>query len=308
MRVTVHCFNSSAKYDLGEVMMSVNERIGKYRLFKILARSAFGTVVYLAFDVYSKRQVEIKVSRKLEAPEEIQSFLAGAPTLAKFNHPQIVPIYDFGRTEEGRHFVVSKFIDGHTLREKIRNKRPTPEKSATLVATIAETLQYAHQQGVIHRNVNPSNVLHENKTGNLYITGFGRSIPSIGIEVGCIFGTPSYMSPEQIRGENHLIDGRSDIFSLGVVFYELLTGMQPFRSSTTIELLNQVISIDPVPPRKVNRTVPVELNRICLKALAKQRSHRYSAAAELADDLINWQTIPTSWWSRFRRRSPQSFT
>jgi len=283
--------------------MSGDERIGDYRLVKVLARGPMGNFLYLGFDEKLRRQVEIKVFPRLAGPKDVDAFLAGTTSFAKFDHPHIVPIYEIGRTEEGKHFIVSKFIEGHTLRKRIRDDPPSHEESIALVATIAETLHYMHQHGVIHGNVTPRQVLLENNTGNLFVLGSELANRVGDIEKGVIVGVPAYMSPEQVRGEVHLLDGRTDVFTAGVVLYELLTGTRPFRSSSRMDLIQEIISTDPVPPRKVNRAVPVEVDRICLKALAKQPSDRYSTAAELAHELLKQQTRSNWWWlSWFRGR------
>ncbi len=173
------------------------------------------------------------------------------------------------------------------------SERPAPDEASTLVATVARALDHAHRKRLIHRDVKPANILIEQESGTPYVADFGLAISEEDyLRESKIAGTPAYMSPEQFRGEGHRLDGRSDIFSLGVIFYELLTGERPFRGDTAYELFHQVTSVDPPPPRDLDDSVPPELERICLKALSKRASDRYSTATELVDDLLNWQQEP----------------
>ena len=161
------------------------------------------------------------------------------------------------------------------------------------MATVARALDHAHRKRLIHRDVKPANILIEDASGTPYVADFGLAISEdASLTERNIAGTPAYMSPEQVRGEGHRLDGRSDIFSLGVVFYELLTGKKPFRGSTMMEIFHQVISADPPAPRALDDSIPAELERICLKAMSKRASDRYATAIELMDDLLHWQQGP----------------
>ena len=205
--------------------------------------------------------------------------------VAGLDHPHIVPVYDAGRTDDGSCFAVSKFVEGRDLAQKIKHARPSVVASADLVATVAEALHYAHRNGLVHRDVKPGNVLLDT-TGKPFVTDFGLALKEEDFGTGSTFaGTPAYMSPEQARGEGHRLDGRSDIFSLSVVFYELLTGLRPFRNETREELLEQIITVEARPPRQVDDSIPKELERICLKGLAKRASERYTTGQEMAEDL-----------------------
>lgn len=264
---------------------------GRYRLLRILGEGGFGCV-HLAIDAELRRQVAIKVPKpeRFKSAEDADLYLAEARTVAALDHSNIVPVYDVGRTEDGSIYIVSKYIQGRTLADVIRQERPAPKDAAMLMATVANALEYAHQQRLIHRDIKPGNILIEDATATPYVTDFGLAIREEDYFDNLnIAGTPAYMSPEQARGEGHRLDGRSDVFSMGTVFYELLTGKRPFRGSTENELMHQVISTDPIPPRQIDDSVPVELERICLKALTKRVSARYSSAAALANDLSQWQ-------------------
>lgn len=265
--------------------------IGRYQLERLLGEGAFGRV-WLAYDDQLRRSVAIKVPKPehFARAEDAESYLAEARTVAGLDHPHIVPVFDVGRTDNGAIYVVSKYIDGCHLAELISKSRPSFDAATELLCTIALALQHAHERRLVHRDIKPANILIERQSQTPYLADFGLAISEGDRALpGSVAGTPAYMSPEQARGESHRIDGRSDLFSLGIVFYELLTGHRPFRAITWEELAHQIISIDPVPPRELDETVPTELERICLKALSKRASDRYATAAELADDLRSWR-------------------
>jgi serine/threonine protein kinase len=173
---------------------------------------------------------------------------------------------------------VSKLIEGSDLAVRISQDRPSFRDAAELVATIAEALHYAHTKGLVHRDIKPANILIDT-SGNPCLADFGLALKDEDFgRVAVIAGTPPYMSPEQARGEGHRVDGRSDIFSLGIVLFELLTGRRPFRGHNHGEILDQIISTEPRPPRQIDDTIPKELERICQKAMMKRVTDRYNTA------------------------------
>jgi serine/threonine protein kinase/formylglycine-generating enzyme required for sulfatase activity len=262
----------------------------RYRLDRVLGEGAFGRV-YLGFDEDLYRQVAIKVPTKdrFQKAEDADAYLAEARIVASLDHPHIVPVYDLGRTLDGSIYVVSKFIEGCTLEDLIKVSPPPERETARILATIAAALQYAHDRRLIHRDVKPANILIERQSNTPYLTDFGLAIREEDYLKQCtIAGTPAYMSPEQIRGEGHRLDGRSDLFSLGVILYELLTGMRPFRGSTVQDMLHRVLTEEPRSPRSIQGNISAELERICLQSLAKRTSERYATAAAMAEDLQQW--------------------
>jgi serine/threonine protein kinase/tetratricopeptide (TPR) repeat protein len=260
---------------------------GRYAVRRSLGVGGFGEV-YLGHDTLLDRPVAMKILRSGSTPllGEGDPALQEARTLAHLRHPGIVAVYDVG-VHEGQMYVVSDYLDGPDLGRWLRDNRPAWPEAVRIVAAVAAALSYAHARRIVHRDVKPANII---VTAGVVpvLVDFGLALgeeQAGGSAKGLVSGTPWYMSPEQAEGTAHRIDGRTDVYSLGVVLYEMLTGRVPFRSTTIAELIRQVRDDEPQPPRQLARDLPVDVERVCLKALAKQQQNRYTTAGDFAEDL-----------------------
>lgn len=258
------------------------EQLGKYRIDSVLGKGAMGTV-YKAFDPHIARVVALKTIRKEllgdgHQDQLISRFQNEAQAAGRLSHPNIVAVYDYGE-DDGAAYIAMEFIDGIALNTRLQNQEPRQLAQVTgWMRQLLGALHYAHAKGVIHRDVKPANLIitTDNK---IKVTDFGiaRIDTSVLTQTGSMIGTPSYMSPEQFCGE--AVDGRSDVFSAGIVLYQLLTGERPFSGSATM-VMQQILNQTPVAPSSLNPTLPPHLDTIISRALAKRPDERFASALD----------------------------
>jgi serine/threonine-protein kinase len=287
-----------------------------YEVEAILGRGGMG-VVFRARHLRLNRVVALKMTLagSYAGAHERNRFQREAEAVARLQHPNVVQVYDVGDSD-GRPYFTMEYVDGGSLSEKLSGAPQPAREAAALIMTLAGAVQIAHRSEVVHRDLKPGNVLLT-ADGTPKISDFGLARRLDGASAftwtGTAVGTPSYMAPEQARGEPDAVGPSADIYSLGAILYEMLTGRPPFRAESAAATVEQVLTRDPVPPCRLNPTVPRDLETICLKCLQKAPPHRYASAQALADDLRNFgegrpiQARPVGWparlW-RWGRRNP----
>lgn len=259
----------------------------RYELISQLGGGGFG-VVWKARDIKLDRIVAVKLPRQeLFDPDRAKQFQREAQAAARLKHPNIVSVFEV-KLEGERNYIVSEYIEGLTLSDWLEGQAVSSRQAAELSLRLAETIHHAHEAGIVHRDLKPGNVLVD-ALGEIHITDFGLAkrddLESSMSEDGRAMGTPAYMSPEQARGESRQADRRTDIYSLGVMIFELLTGDRPFRANKWGALQYQILTQDAPKPRSLNPDVPLDLDTICLKCLEKEPSKRYDSALNLAEEL-----------------------
>ncbi|HEY7311735.1 MAG TPA: serine/threonine-protein kinase [Gemmataceae bacterium] len=273
------------------------EQFGRYRIVRELGRGGMGTV-YLAHDTQLDRLVALKVPHFIEdAPIALERFYREARVAATLDHPNLCPIHDVGQ-HEGIHYLTMPYIEGKPLSESLRASPHTPQRQiAALVRQLALALEEAHCRGIIHRDLKPSNIMM-NRRGEPVVMDFGLARQPTARDArltqsGTILGTPAYMPPEQVDGATTLLGPRCDIYSLGVILYELLTGRLPFQGGTT-QVLCQILRDEPRRPSVYRPDLEPRLEAICQKAMAKRINERYRSMADLAAALEQFLQAPES--------------
>ena len=281
-----------------QVPSLIGSSLNQYQILARLGRGGMGEV-YLASDTRLGRKVAIKL-----LPEEftrdakrVQRFEQEARATSSLNHPNIITIHEVGEVGH-HHFIVSEFVEGETLRQRMKTSPLEPETALEVATQVASALEAAHAAGITHRDIKPENVMLR-PDGLVKVLDFGlakltetrgpgvdlqaATIAKLSTETGVVMGTVGYMSPEQARGQK--VDQRTDIFSLGVMIYEMIAGRRPFEGATTSDVIAALLTVEPPPLRQYCVAVPAELERIVAKSLAKEREARYQSAADLSADL-----------------------
>ncbi len=269
------------------------QEFGEYRIISEVARGAMG-IVYRAEQKRLGREVALKVLLAGEhaSDAEVRRFTREAQALARLKHPNIVPIYDIGEVG-GRHFFTMDFVEGQTLSRVLSERQLTVTEALHIISQVADAVAAAHTRGVIHRDIKPSNIMLDSD-GGVHIMDFGLA-KSSGAETkhtrdGTTIGTPAYMPPEQAKGDISRVDERSDLYSMGAVLYEMLTGRPPFGGTNLLEIVLAVINEDPPPPRSVSPRLPRELEIIVVKCMEKDPARRYHTAGELREEIRRYQS------------------
>jgi serine/threonine protein kinase len=278
----------------------IGQTVSHYRVLEMLGEGAMG-MVYSAEDTHLGRRVAVKfLATETKDHHYRARFLREARAASMLSHPHIAAVYDYGETNDGQPFIVMELVRGETLSDKLHASALTIPRSLEIAEAIADALGEAHERGIVHRDIKPSNVIL-NERGKVKVLDFGlakqiheeertyqtspdaRTLLATQTRSGVVVGTPLYLSPEQAMGT--AVDGRSDLFALGALLYEMITGRPAFAGTSVIEIGAQVIHVNPPPPSSINPQVTAELDRITMKALKKKPEERYQTAEEMASDL-----------------------
>ncbi|MDP6958881.1 MAG: serine/threonine-protein kinase, partial [Planctomycetota bacterium] len=263
--------------------------LGRYRLETPLGEGSFA-IVFRAQDKELNRTVAVKVLKEFAAIDSTlqKRFFREAQFVARISHPNVVTVHDIG-THENTSYLVMEFVNGPALSSALQNNTLDLKEKVEVIEKVARGLEAAHEEGIVHRDLKPANILMT-REGIPKVADFGLAHVK-GPETrltrsGATLGTPAYMAPEQVRGETNAIGPQTDVYALGVVLYEMITGRYAYMGKTPVELYGKIIKEDPEPPRKIKSDIAPDLETICLKAMEKSIHRRYSSAREFADDLV----------------------
>ncbi len=278
-----------------DIFIDTGTVVDGYQVTRTLGRGGMG-IVYAAEQLALSRQVALKLIRTgpLATAEDLGRFEAEASATAALNHPGIVSVIDSGQWN-GHHYFSMQLVDGPTLRDAFADGPIETERAASYIREISDAIQHAHDNRILHRDIKPSNVILDVESDRPCVTDFGlaklfepdseTSTAEEWTKSGAMVGTPSYMSPEQALGQSKYVSPASDVYSIGAILYEAITGRAPFCAATPVETMRQVVDVEPASPRVLNPAVSRDLETICLKCLAKKPEARYQSAGELRDEL-----------------------
>ncbi len=261
--------------------------IGRYRVIREIARGGMG-IVYHAYDPEMRREIALKVIRHDEAgPRTVERLRREAVAAARLGHPNIVRVYDVGEAE-GMQYLAMEYVEGTSMERLVRRRDPDRDALARLLVAIARAVDHGHQHGIVHRDLKPANILVDGD-GRPVVTDFGLAkvldAETLLTRSGLVLGTPVYMAPEQAQGQVSRISARTDVYALGVMLYEILTGTVPHEGEDVMDVYRRIVEDEPVPPRALRSEIPAGMEAVCLKAIEKEPSARYATAAAFADDL-----------------------
>jgi serine/threonine protein kinase len=306
------------KHDVNDKAVDSNSIFGKYKVLAEIARGGMG-IIYKIYDPGLKRELALKLMLQGEGATEvaIKRFMLEARAAANLKHPNIIAVHEMGEID-GQFYFTMDFIDGCSFQDVFLGDRRMPENVFIQHMTaVCSALEAAHNQGIIHRDLKPANIMLEKQTSRVVLMDFGlaKDTSSMSIQsiTGAVFGSPAYMSPEQAQGQTHGIDHRCDIYSMGVILYEGLTGRKPFHGETAFETISMVVNVEPVRPHTIAPgTVSRDMENIILKCMEKDPNRRYQRVQDLKNDLLAYlkgnsvsaRPIPAStrFWRKIRRK------